>query len=150
MYGYADSINSPPGTQVPHSAYTILSYEFNTLTVPLSVPPSYPTFCRICRHYSTSSRIHYRNQCLSRCSIVSWYCSSRRKSCRPSVPTIGRANTTRRMGDRYTFRYPLAIGIYSCLSPQTSKFTHLLLTYRQAIFVTVYSHLLRESLCSSR
>lgn len=27
---------------------------------------------------------------------------------------------------------------------QTSKLTHLLLTYRQSIFVTVYSHLLRE------
>lgn len=29
--------------------------------------------------------------------------------------------------------------------PQTSRLTHLLLTYRQAIFVTVYSHLLCAS-----
>ena len=32
-------------------------------------------------------------------------------------------------------------------SPQTSTLTRILLTYRQFIFVTVYTHLLREFLC---
>ena len=35
--------------------------------------------------------------------------------------------------------------LYSPCHSQTSKLTHLLLTYRQAIFVTVYSHLLCAS-----
>ncbi len=42
---------------------------------------------------------------------------------------------------------PYPIAFYSADSfVQTSKLTHLLLTYRQSIFVTVYSHLLRECL----
>ena len=65
------------------------------------------------------------------------------------LPTIGADNWEREYDsdDGRPVRHNFLCAFLSLLltSSQTSKLTLLLLTYRQAIFVTVYSHLLRKS-----